>query len=269
MPNNGDESAADATTPPKRRIWRFVGRRVIEVVVCILVLGGLFLLMWPSCRGLREAARQSKSMNNLKQIGLAIHRYDDSTGELPTNSFGPDGIPRLSWRVHILPDLDENHLYQQFKLDEPWDSPHNIQLLGRMPPVFANPKDKNVPSGKTHYRGFSNPGAVFEKRPARNRAAALVGGGLMEIKTRFSLANFKDPLTDTLLVVEADESVEWTKPDDLDASPGKPLPRLLQKQGPARGLFADGSVRAILSADAETNLPALVTHSGGEKLPPR
>ena len=64
-------------------------------------------------------------MNNLKQIGLALHMYHDVNGKFPTNVYGPKGEPLLSWRVHLLPFLEEDGLYKQFKMDEAWDGPTN------------------------------------------------------------------------------------------------------------------------------------------------
>jgi Protein of unknown function (DUF1559) len=238
------------------------------VFTIVVIVPCFYFLAIPVCN-IRDVAQQVKSANNLKQIGLAIYRFEDANDELPTNTFTPDGTPLLSWRVHILPYLDHDDLYRQFKLDEPWDSPHNIRLLDKMPPVYVNPKARDIPANKTVYRGFSSPGAVFERRPTRNPAAPLPGGGVIDVKTRFRLANFKDPLTETILVVEAAEPVEWTKPDDLNASPGNPLPPLLDKPFSPRVLLADGSVRTLLPKEVETNFAALVTHSGGEKLPPR
>src|SRR5262249_40333472 len=122
----------------------------------------------------------------------------------------------LSWRVHILPFVEEDLLYHQFRLDEPWDSPNNIRLLDRVPRVYVLP---NVPlvAGMTHYRGFSSPGAVFDRRLVVNQSRPP--------KEVLNLSGFKDSTSNTILVVEAGDPVEWTKPDDLDASPGRPFPK--------------------------------------------
>jgi hypothetical protein len=264
MNQSGESNEPAPRTPPKSN-WKV---DLLGTVLALAVLSPCFyLLAIPVCN-IRDAARHVRSANNLRQIGVAIYRFEEANGELPTNTYALDGTPLLSWRVHILPFIEQEDLYRQFKLDEPWNSPHNIQLLNQMPAVYANPKDKNIPANTSVYRGFSSPGAVFEKRPSRN-PAAHVGGGMVELRTRFRLADFKDPLTDTILVIEAADSVEWTKPDGLEASRGKPLPPLLEKKpGWPQALLADGSVRGIDPQNVETRLPAMVTHSGGEKLPP-
>jgi prepilin-type processing-associated H-X9-DG protein len=256
-------------------------RRITNWVIAIglLILGIPFCigLLLPSVERVKEASTQVKSANNLKMIGLAIHNYHDNYGELPTNAYAPDGKPLLSWRVHLLPYVECEALYEQFDLDEPWDGPTNRKLLDKMPRLYANPKDFGRPLGnKTYYRGFSSPGAVFEKRPQavppRNKpwdcAVDLMPGARPD--ERFGFRKFKDPSGETIAVVEAGDAIEWTRPDDLDASPDKPLPPLGGLNWPRKRmnvLFVDGSVRPIRSDVPESTLRALVTHSGGEALP--
>src|SRR5262249_52037192 len=78
------------------------------------------------------------SSNNLKMIALAMHNFNAPYRPLPLpGGDGRNGPGKLSWRVALLPFLEQGNLYQQFKLNEPWDSPHNRTLLTRMPPVYA------------------------------------------------------------------------------------------------------------------------------------
>src|SRR5947207_661102 len=77
------------------------------------------------------------SAANLKCITIAFHSAHDANGVLPGDIIGKDGKPLLSWRVAILPYLAEKKLYDEFKLDEPWDSKHNIKLLEKMPKPYA------------------------------------------------------------------------------------------------------------------------------------
>ena len=106
--------------------------------------------------------------------------------------------------MQILPYLDESHLYKEFHLDEPWDSPHNKPLIARMPAVFANPSEQPA-IGRTHY-------------------VVPVGKGLMfDGEKGVRMADVKDGASNTIMAVEADKSVIWTKPDDLDVDLEKPL----------------------------------------------
>src|SRR5438093_7201056 len=84
-----------------------------------------------------KEARQT-SVNNLKQLALAMHNYHDTYGHLPPAALkNKKGKPLLSWRVALLPFVEEDKLYKEFRLDEPWDSAHNKKLLAKMPKLFA------------------------------------------------------------------------------------------------------------------------------------
>jgi hypothetical protein len=198
----------------------------------------------------------------MKQLMLALHNYHDAYGYFPTDSRDKDGKPLLSWRVHILPYIEQDGLYKRFKLDEPWDGPNNRLLLQSMPSVYILPTAQGKTSaGFTHYRGFSSPGAVFDRRLVINRKRPA--------DEMLITGKFKDGVLDTALVVEAADSVEWTRPDDLDASPGKPAPRMggFYRKNRFQILLGDGSVRAVRQDLPETTIRALATHSAGDSLP--
>ena len=201
-----------------------------------------------------EAARRMQCKNNLKQIGLAMHNYHDTFNRFPAAAtVDKAGKPLLSWRVHVLPYLDQASLYEQFKLDEPWDSTHNKKLISQMPAVFACPSGSLKP-GTTSYLGVAGEKAVFN--------------GSQNIGFR----NVTDGTSNTLMVVDADDSqaVTWTKPDDFTYSTNNPMQGLVGHHGDGfQAAFCDGRTQ-YFSADitAET-LNAFFTKSGGEvvKLP--
>jgi hypothetical protein len=163
----------------------------------------------------REAAARSQSRNNLKQISLGMMLYaEDNDGRIPpAASRDEDGRPLLSWRVLLLPylDLEERKLYNEFHLDEPWDSPHNLKLLPRIPHLYQTPHNSDVttPPGTTFYQVFIGPDTPFE-----------IAAG-----PRFPL-DFNGKTSGTIVVVEAGEAVPWTKPQDIEYDPNKPLPTL-------------------------------------------
>jgi hypothetical protein len=248
--------------PPPRRKSSSKPLFIILGVVVFLVLAcggaGIYGLI-----AMRESADRLKSRNNLMQIGLAIHNFNDTANGLPANTYDATGKPLLSWRVHILPYVEQDNLYKQFKLDEPWDGPNNRLLLDRMPRIYARPGAPDS-TRLTHYRGFSSPGAVFSAKVTEVRGIPAVG--------RLSLGDIgtKDGLASTVMVVEAADPIEWTKPDDLDASPGKPFPVLGGEWSGKKVnlLLGDGSIRNVRRDIPEDILRSLVTVDGKDPLPP-
>lgn len=192
------------------------------------------------------------SSNNLKQIALAVISYaDEHKGQLPADIRDKDGKVLLSWRVLLLPYLEEGPLFKQFKLDEPWDSPTNRKLLERMPKVFASPRVTVKAAGHTVYQGFAGPGALFE--PGR---------------TLVFPASIPDGTSNTILAVEASTAQPWTKPADLPFDEKKDLPDVGKAYG-SKPLAAlcDGSVRTLdLTKTSPQTLKAAITTSGGEVL---
>ena len=163
-----------------------------------------------------------------------------------------DGKPLLSWRVALLPYLDQKPLYDKFKLDEPWDSPHNKELIKYMPPVYGCPSRNLVGEpGMTAYRGFAAKGAFFDPTsPSSN-------------------FNITDGTSNTIMAVEAKQPVVWTKPDELpfnqDPAPGATaLCAGSMHPGGFNAAFADGSIRFIKVSINQLTLRALITRAGGE-----
>ena len=192
------------------------------------------------------------SANNLKQIALAAINYADSNnGRLPADLVDKDGKPLLSWRIELLPYVEQLDLYQQFRRNEPWDSDHNKKLLARMPAVFASPRVKVKAAGHTVYQGFSGPGAVFETG-----------------KPRLFPAHITDGTSNTILAVESSVAVPWTRPMDLPFDEKKDLPELGKGYG-SKPLAAlcDGSVRTLdMTNLTATTLKSAITVGGGETL---
>src|SRR5262245_56385584 len=111
----------------------------------------------------------------LRQLGAAFHKFEVKHGHLPAAAIlGKDGKPLLSWRVAILPFIDQDELYKQFHLDEPWDSENNKKLLERMPAEYADPQIKCEP-GRTVYQAVVGPGLAFEGNKGLKLASMLDG----------------------------------------------------------------------------------------------
>jgi prepilin-type processing-associated H-X9-DG protein len=188
----------------------------------------------------------------LKQIGLAMHIGHDVANKFPGDIYSSDGKPLLSWRVAILPYVEQQALYEQFHLDEPWDSEHNLKLAEQMPPIFVHPGM------------LTPPGTTVYQRP--------VGENLLMFGSQsMTLRQIIDGTSYTILAVETvgEMAVPWTKPADLEIDLDNPLSGLANGgRGGFNTLFADGSVRFIADAVDPSIFKALLTRDGGEVVQP-
>lgn len=217
-------------------------------------------LLREGTRRVRAAAARTQESNNLKQIALALHNYHDIHKRLPQpGSHDPaTGKPLLSWRVHILPYVEQEHLYRQFRLNEPWDSPHNLPLAERMPALFQ-PVGKPAPPNHTTYQFLVGPKTLYPDWPP-NR-----GGPPPKAP---SLTAIRDGSSNTFVVAESSKPVVWTKPEDIDYDPVRPGSSLGWSM-PERFLavFADASVRTISKDAREETLRRLIDPADGLGIP--
>jgi len=197
----------------------------------------------------REVRRQH-AVHNLKQIAVAMHNYHDTYSHFPAPAnYGAQGKPLLSWRVHILPYIDDSGLYTQFHLDEPWDSPHNSKLIERMPAVYQ--------SGKWR---FDRRGMTTYLVPVGKQTAFSGDGGV-------SVRDITDGTSNTIMVVDAgdDRAVIWTRPQDWQFEPEHPFEGLIDSSRDGFWtVFCDGSARFIEASMPPDTLRALFTRNGGE-----
>jgi hypothetical protein len=225
-------------------------RRPVSLAVVLGILGALIYGGWVGIERSREAAARIHC--NLGQIAYAFQVYEDEYGCLPPAVvYGEDGRPLYSWRVLLLPYIEHDDLYNEFHLDEPWDSEHNIRLLDRMPRLYKAPWTRrvDVPPGHTVYRVLVGPGTAFE-RPGLKLTA-----------------DFPDGLDNTILFVEAGDPVPWTKPDDIAYDPTGPVRwRGLFRNG-FRTCTAAGHYRFIKDDTPDDVIRAAATRNGGEPGP--
>ena len=154
-----------------------------------------------------------------------MHNYHSANNAFPKPAItDKEGKPLLSWRVAILPYIEQQELYNKFKLDEPWDSPHNKALLEGDAADLPLPEPGQAPSRS--------------RRPTRSSSAT---GALFEKGQDVGIADVTDGTSNTLMVVEAKEAVPWTKPDDLTFDPAAADPR---SSAPARPIRAASTPRS-------------------------
>ena len=191
-----------------------------------------------------------QTVDKLKQLGLAMHNYHDRHKSFPAQAnYDKEGRPLLSWRVHILPWIEKNNLYRKFRLDEPWDSPHNRKLIDKMPDAYAMP---NSPARRQNRTCFVRP--VGENTVCPGKKAVPI-------------KEIIDGTSNTIMVVEVDEknAVIWTKPDDISVDPKLPGKGLGGHfKGKFCAILCDGSVKVFNSTIDPKQLRAVFSRNGGE-----
>lgn len=184
---------------------------------------------------------KAKRKHALRQMALAWHNYESAHMHFPANIVDEIGTPILSWRVAILPFIDQLELYEKFHIDEPWDSPHNKKLIAEMPEIYFC----NISDGKTNRLGIADRGGVFEP------------------ELQLSFADIPDGSSNTLLFAAANDANAakfWTEPSDLminqfvNMASGKEISVAI----------CDGSVLALSQDTSSADLRRLATRNDGE-----
>lgn len=233
---------------------RAAGLTIGVIIFSVVMLYGL----WPTFKGLKARRDAIACMSNLQRIATALNAYAAEHGTYPTPVvMDATGKPLYSWRVLILPYLDEANLYANFKLDEAWDSQANSQLIAQCPDVYVSP-GSGPNTAMANYVLITGAGTVFPKT-----------GPLKP-------AQISDGLDRTLLVVETKNLMknDWSKPFDIDISKlnsriGAPGPDAIggTHADGASAVFADGEP-AWLSIDLPVPIiDASISPNGNESLP--
>lgn len=200
------------------------GFTLIELLVVIAIIAVLIGLLLPAVQKVREASARLHSMNNLKQIGLAIHNHEINNGHYPSGyqsnsgNSGPDAPPGWSWAVFLLPYLEQDSLFKQLRLDLPCHDPANALAVKHSPKVFLCPGAPNdsptmrmkdsggnvlAEFGRSHYVANVGQDEPWGYEPALNDAGwrrTASGPFFRNSKTR--VATISDGLSNTVFVGE-------------------------------------------------------------------
>jgi hypothetical protein len=257
----GDAGPAKGSTK-KRKVKGKTSNSSVVIIVLVAVFGVMFVcggilvaLLLPAVQQAREAARRTQCKNNLKQIGLALHNYHDTYMLFPAAHLNDQqGKPKLSWRVSILPFLDEAPRFQRYNFSDVWDGPSNAALLTPAPRTYLCPSyDGGPTSTTTCYATITGDHTVM-------------GAGKC-----VSIRDISDGTSNTLMVVEAcGLNIPWMKPQDIDedavGAVGSPNGINSKHTGGAHILLSDGSVRFISKNVNPQVIQALITRDGAEQI---
>lgn len=226
----------------------------VVLVVTLLVCGVLVGLLLPAVQAARDAARRMQDSNNVKQIALAMHNLHDVKQSFPAPAIlDADGNEVLSWRVQVLPYVEQVGLYNQIDTQNPkaWNDPSMAFLLQTAPSVFVSPRGETPPGHANVFVIATQPG------PPGSVQAAFTHGESVPIR------EFVDGTSNTIMAISlANTSVEWTKPSAL--TPEEAYAALLNERMGANVAFADGSVRFVSTDIDKSTFIALCTRNGNE-----
>jgi hypothetical protein len=221
-----------------------------------------------------QAANLAQSINHLRQIGLALHNFRSAHGNFPPAIvFGPDGKPWHSWRVLILPYLEEPRLFNQYDFTQPWDSPKNRALIDKMPAVYRDPQNGDATGSVTHYAALVGEKTAFP--PSGSRITIANGSASGELYHGIGIQSITDGTSSSIAITPVDPArkIPWTKPEDITVGDGFPglgqpggifTPAHMEGAGVSPVLFLDGSVRTLSARIGLATLRALTTIQGGE-----
>ncbi len=226
-----------------------------------LVLTGLLVLVASTVVGLRGEAtgsafaagpendnvRKNESINKLKDIGIALNFYHNVNKHFPPAVvMGPDGKTPHSWRVELLPYLDKRELFNNYRMDEPWDSDHNRALIAEGAELFSVPSD--VPTQDCGYFAIVGSGTAFDPE-----------------KGPITIRRVVDGTSKTIAIVEAKHSIPWTKPQDIAYAADQPLPALGGFfPGGFHAVWLDAHVSFLPDSIPADYLKAVISYDGRE-----
>lgn len=195
-------------------------------------------------------ASAQQKLNSLKQIGLAIHNYHNQYQHLPPRCFtDPAGKPLHSWRVAILPFIEQQAVYKALNLKEAWNAASNQKLTATMIPLYTNSKSEPT---KTTFRAPVMMGSLWQGDGPPKRFQDLTDG-----------------LSATIAIIDAPQSAatSWADPKPWVISAENPMADVFGDRDTATALMLDGAVRTLKKSEMNNEkLRAMLTTAGGEAI---
>lgn len=163
------------------------GFTLIELLVVIAIIAVLIALLLPAVQQAREAARRSQCVNNLKQLGLALHNYHDTFNVFPPGWIGVqnnvshmEGNSGFAWGAHLLPQIDQGPLYSRLNFNrECYDPAFNSLALTTVLPAFRCPSDPSP--DRWDIAEEDDPSTILARLPTANYVGSFGTEGPEEV----------------------------------------------------------------------------------------
>ena len=246
-----DDDYDDRTRRRKRKsktpIWVWIAIPIGLFVVC----AGCFGMMLPAVQKVRSAALRSKQMGNMTGIGFGLHAQHDANGFFAGPfALDDDKQPNtgLSWRVGVLPFIEQNGVYAQFDRSKSWNSPRNQLASNNRVLSYTSPDEMNAVGVDTRVFGFNGPGALMEAN----------------LKPPLTFAKIPDGSSNTAMVADVTTGAPWASPTDVPYVRNGPLPSFgVAGNDSFLLLLADGSVRNMKKNISPAVMHALIQIDDG------
>lgn len=257
------------------------GFTLVELLVVVAIIGLLTAILLPAVQQVREASRRAVCLNNLRQLGLALHMHHDAQGCFPPGGIEPRVNPKqtqrrqLAWSVFVLPYLEQKQLFERIDLSKPFDAPENAAAAAEVVPVFLCPSVTRV-SAVSEGRGACDYGGLYGERITSPNNPPK---GAMLYDRRLSIRHITDGTSTTIFLGEDGGWLDgqWINAKNVfdQAYPINWQPPLGQmKENEIRSshgsganvALGDGSARFLSEEIELLTLAALCTRAGGEKV---
>ena len=257
---------------------------LVELLVVVAIIGILIGLLLPAVQAAREAARRAACLNNLHQIGVAMHHYHDAFGKFPPGGIEiaslTQSIPRyecrqIAWSALILRFVEQGGVSDLLHFDKRFDSEENAEAAKCVVPTYLCPSVARD-SKWVHGRAACDYGGIMGFQDAKGDVTVTGSGltnGMMLNNRGIAMKEITDGCTNTLLVSEdaAWQDGQWINAQNVFVV-SWPINIPVQNDneirshhpGGANALFCDGSARFLPTETEKAVLAAWCTRAGGE-----